>query len=178
MPTKLETLKAKLEKQQKMIEELAKQVEEEQMAELKAEEFAQKSADTLIAIAAASIAIFKEAGLQLPEGRLIQLASAKNDIGEDVFVPQIVATSKPKTASSASTGEKRATGGATRHTIVYEGKECSWADVADELGIAYGQGSAHKAVFDKNRAAHDAIPHENCPYIKAAPATTPANPTV
>ena len=170
MATKLETLKAKLEKQAKQLEELQKQVETEQLAELKNEEWMQKSAEILTAIAADAYAKFVEAGLSLPEGVVVTLTAGKDAQGADCFIPGRTTASKPKEQRAAGTGEKKASTGGARHTIVYEGKECSWADVADALGISYGAGSAHKAVFDKNRAVHDTIPHENCPYVKAAPA--------
>ena len=45
-------------------------------------------------------------------------------------------------------------------------KDVSWVEVADALGVEYGAGSAHKAVFNKNQAIHDLIPHDDCPYTK------------
>jgi hypothetical protein len=76
MPTKLEYLKAKLEKQLKVVEELKQQVEEEELLDMQKEEFAQKAAGMLDAIAAYTKEVFGE--LRLPSGKKVTIVQAED----------------------------------------------------------------------------------------------------
>jgi hypothetical protein len=176
MVTKLEALKAKLEKAQKAIEEMTKQVESETLAELKTEEFMQKSASILTDIAVYALKSFSTAGLTLPEGRVISFTPGLAEDKTPTLIPSMTAPAPKKTAREGTANATGTATGGARHTIkipagipelsALADKDASWADVADALGIPYGAGSAHKAVFDKNQAVHDQIPHDACPYTK------------
>jgi hypothetical protein len=157
MATKLEGLKAKLEKQIKAQEELAKQIESEELAELQAEEFAEKATGILDAIAAYAKEAFGE--LRLPSGKKVTIVQTD----DGTFNASMLEPKKVVKLDADGKPLPKKVGG--KATIEYNGKTTTWADVADELGISYGTGSAHKAVFSQKREVHDTIKHDNCPYV-------------
>lgn len=163
MATKLEQLKSRLDKEAQKIEDIKKSIETEELAELQAEEFAAKLVNVQEQIAGSVKAILDGEGIALPEGKSVTLTSTAT--GE--FTVSVLAQ-KPKKAGGG-------TGTGTRATVEVpsgldrmgdlQGKKASWSQIADTAGISYGSGSAHKAVFTQDKALHDSIPHENCPYV-------------
>jgi len=176
MATKKEALQSQMAKLEQQLREKQQQLEQETLAEMQAEELAQKSASLLADIATFAQKLFTDAGLVLPEGRIISICANSNDKGEVSFAPSLIAAQRPKAAKTEGDGQKKQGGGGGRTSVTIpadiaelaalSGKVVSWAEVAEALGIVYGAGSAHKAVFDKNKDIHDRIPHENCPYVK------------
>ena len=153
MATKLEQLKTRLDKEQAKIAELTQAVETEELAELQAEEFAAKLVNVQEQIADSVKGILDTEGITLPTGKSMTITP--DEAGE---LSVSILAQKP--ARKAGGG-----GGGARTTINFEGKQMTWAQLADLKGISYGAGSAHKAIFTQDRVLHDSIAHENCPYV-------------
>lgn len=164
MATKLEALKARAEKLATEEKELASKIEEMELEELRFEEFQQKSAGALVKVSDATKMILDGEGIVIPAGKIVMLKSLEDGAVAASF------RDEPAERKARVPGDKTTSGtGTTRTTITYEGRETNWAGVADQLGVAYGKGSAHAALAHskdaKIKAVHDSITHE-CPYAK------------
>ena len=156
MGTKLENLKTKLDKQAESLETLRKQIEDEEMAELQAQEFATKVADLQEQLKPAIVDVIESVGLDFPTGRTVNIGVSRVDDDYTIDVSAIA----PKIAKASKSG-----GGNGHETIEYDGKKMSWGQLADILGIARTPGgSAHRDVLKANKELHDSIPHD-CPYV-------------
>lgn len=145
--TTTERIKAKLEKRQADIKTLKEQLKAEEQAERKAQENAAKLEALCHEIAKAITDIVAKAEVTLPTGK--QIITALGDAG---LVTTIV---EQKVAKAGQNGTRN---------ISYEGEQISWAKLAEKKGYAVKGASAHKVVFQKDRALHGSIPHEHCPY--------------
>lgn len=145
----LEKLKEKADKKQAELKEVQKQIKEAELTQKKAEEFIQKLETISPEISKAVQEVLDKAKVKLPEGKQIIVT-----VGEMGLLTSIVNGKPVKTGRGGNGGK----------TIVYEGREMSWQQLADEKGIDTKGASAHKVIFLKDRALHDSIPHENCPY--------------
>ena len=173
MATKYEALKAKLAKLDAEKIELVAKLAAEELAVTKNEEFMVKSADVLLEASAILLQLFEAKGIQMPEGKSITFTQVADESGVVGFVPAMADVAVKKAPREAGTGG----GGGTRHSIhipdgitelaTIAGKDCAWAEVAALLGIPDSGASKHNEVFRLHRSIHDAIPHENCPYVKA-----------
>lgn len=153
MPTKLEQLKARLDKKQADIEELKASIETEELAEIQSIEFAELMVGRQeeIAVAVKNI-LDAEPAITLPAGKSFTVSA--NEDG----------TLSVSTLAKEKPARKTGGGGGTRSTIEYEGEQITWAELAVRKGILHGAGSAHKAVFTQDKPLHDSIDHDNCPY--------------
>ncbi len=148
--TPIETLKAKAEKKEAELKELKKQVKDVELAEQKAKENLAKLEASRDVIRDAVQVVLDKAGVSLPEGKSITITPNETGLVANV--------------SDLKPARKGGGNGGGAKTIVYEGREMSWHQLADEKGIDTKGASAHKVIFLKARELHDSIPHENCPY--------------
>lgn len=145
----LEKLKEKVDKKQSEIKELQKKLKEEELAQKKAEEFIRKLEAVSPEIGTAVQAVLDEAEVKLPAGKQIVIIAGQAGLLTNIVNGKFT---------------KRGNGNGGAKTIVYEGKEISWQQLADEKGIDTKGASAHKVIFLKDKPLHDSVPHENCPY--------------
>lgn len=141
-------LKDKLQKKEAELRELKKQAREAELAEQKANENLAKLEAKKDEIRDAVQAVLNQASVVLPSGKSITITQSETGLVADV--------------SDLKPTRKGGNGGSK--TIVFEGREMSWQQLADEKGIDTKGASAHKVIFLKARQLHDSIPHENCPY--------------
>ena len=142
-------LKQKLQKKEAELRELKKQAREAELAEQKANENLAKLEAKKDEIRDAVQAVLNQASVVLPSGKSITITPSETGLVIDV--------------SDLKQARKGGGNGGAK-TIVYEGKEMSWQQLADEKGIDIKGASAHKVIFLKARQLHDSIPHDNCPY--------------
>lgn len=168
MATKLEQLKTRLDKEQAKIAELTKSIEDEELSELQAEEFASMMVNVQEELAKTCKDILDNAGITLPAGKSFTI-----EAGETGELSVSTLAQKPARKASGGGGG----GGSTRNTITIPedigasypeladlaGKQVSWSRVCDAIGVVVGGASAHKLVLSQNKDLHDAIPHE-CVY--------------
>lgn len=157
MPTKLEALKTKLDKQAESLKTLKEQIEQEELGELQQQEFANKVVDLQEQLKPAIVDVIEAVGVDFPMGRTVTIDVYRKD---DEYTISVSALVKPA-AKTRSGGN----GGRGRETIMFEGKKLSWSQLADLKGISYGGGSAHKAIFTQDKELHDSIEHKDCPYV-------------
>lgn len=142
-------LKDKLQKKEAELKDLKKKVKDTELAEQKAQENLAKLEAKKDEIRDAVQVILDQAGMVLPSGKSITITPSETGLIADV--------------SDLKQARKGGGNGGAK-TIIYEGKEMSWQQLADEKGIDIKGASAHKVIFVKARQLHDSIPHENCPY--------------
>jgi len=142
-------LKDKLEKKEAELKDLKKKVKDAELAEQKAQENLAKLEAKKDEIRDAVQAVLDQASVVLPSGKSITITPSQTGLIADV--------------SDLKQARKGGGNGGAK-TIIYEGREMSWQQLADEKGIDTKGASAHKVIFLKARQLHDSIPHENCPY--------------
>lgn len=142
----VETLKAKLQKTETQAKELKQQIKEAQLAEEKAKENLAKLEAKKDEIRDAVQTVLSQAGVSLPEDKSITMTPSETGLVVNL------SDLKPARKGNGNGGAK---------SIDYKGERISWARLCELENIARTPGgSAHRDVFNTDRALHDTIPHD------------------